>query len=151
GSESWDFPLVQRGSSIAIWHYQAQVPLGVERVDLDFVVLVVVRVWVDEDFEIVIVEDDRIVFGQRRPDVRLLQLDSHIEELVVPQHLRSRSKARERLWRQSLGRGRTVRGGMRRVAGKLGQRSNVFYIAEVRCPSRGLPCWVVQLSIEGEP
>ena len=73
GLEPGDLPLVYRRSTIAIGLFQEQVPLGVECVDLDLIVLVIVAVGIDEDLEVVVMKDDRIMLGQRGPDMRFLE------------------------------------------------------------------------------
>ena len=85
--QAGDLPLVDRRAAVAIGLLEEQVPLGVEGVDLDLVVLVVVAVGVDEDLEVVVLEDDRVVLGQGAPDVRFLQLGGDVEVRVVPEHL----------------------------------------------------------------
>jgi len=51
---------------------------------------VIVGVGIDEDLEIIVVEDDRVAFGKRRPDVGLLETRAHVQALIVPQHLGAR-------------------------------------------------------------
>ena len=79
-----DLPLVDGRAAVAVGLLEEQVPLGVEGVDLELVVLVVVAVGVDEDLEVVVVEDDRVVLGERAPDVRLLELGGDVEVLCRP-------------------------------------------------------------------
>ena len=52
----------------------------------------VVAVGVDEDLEVIVVEDDRVVLGEGRPDVRLFQQGTDIEIRVVPEHLGARPR-----------------------------------------------------------
>ena len=47
----------------------------------------VVAVGIDEDLEVVVLEDDRIMLGQGAPDVRFLELGGDVEVLIVPEHL----------------------------------------------------------------
>jgi len=63
---------------------EKQVPDGVEGVDLQLVVIVGVAVGIDEDLEIILLVDDRVVGGERRPDVRFLQVSPDIKIPVVP-------------------------------------------------------------------
>jgi hypothetical protein len=60
---------------------------------------VAVAVRVDEDLEVVVLEDDRVVAGERGPEMGLDQLRPDVEERVVPEHLRARAQrgARPRL------------------------------------------------------
>ena len=88
-----NLPAVVGRAAVLVGLRQEQVPVGVERVDLEFEVFVVVAVGVDEDFEIVVVEDDRVVLGERAPDVRLFQFGGDVEVLVVPEHLGAGAKA----------------------------------------------------------
>ncbi len=74
-----DLPLVDRRAAVAIGLLEKQVPLGVEGVDLDLIILVVVAVGVDEDLEVVVLENDRIVLRQRAPDVGLLEQGTDVE------------------------------------------------------------------------
>ncbi len=85
--EARDLPGVDRGSSVPIGLLQEEVPLGVEGVDLDLVIFVIVAVGIDEDLEVVVLEDDRVVLSQLAPDVGLFQLGGDVEVGVVPEHL----------------------------------------------------------------
>ena len=55
-----------------------------------------VAIRIDEDLEVVVVKDHRVALGERRPDVRLLQLGADVKVLVVPHHLHARAKSRPR-------------------------------------------------------
>ena len=57
-----------------------------ECVDFDLIVLVVVAIGVDEDFEVIIFENDGIVLRQRAPDVGFLEQGADVEVGVVPEH-----------------------------------------------------------------
>src|SRR5262249_38251481 len=50
----------------------------------------------DEDLEVVVVENDRIVLGQGAPDVRLIQQGGDIEVHIVPEHLGASAESRAR-------------------------------------------------------
>src|SRR5262249_7241931 len=39
-------------------------------------------------------EDDRVVLGERAPDVRLVELRTDVERVVIPEHLDPRAEAR---------------------------------------------------------
>ena len=86
GFQPGDFPLVDRRTAVAIRLFQEQVPLGVEGVDLDLIIFVVVAVGVDEDLEVVVMKDDRIMLRQRGPDVRFLEQGADVEICIVPEH-----------------------------------------------------------------
>ena len=64
-----------------------------ERVDLELEVVAGVARRVEEDLEVVVVEDHRIVLGERGPDVRLLQLGGDVEVVVVPEHFGAGAEA----------------------------------------------------------
>ena len=51
-----------------------------------FEVFVAVAVRVDEQFEIVVMENHRVVLGQGTPDMRLFEFGRDVEILVVPLH-----------------------------------------------------------------
>ena len=95
GLEPGDFPLVDRRTAVAIRLFEKQVPLGVEGVDLDLVILVVVAVGVDEDLEVVVVEDDRIVLRKGAPDVRFFEQGPDVEIRVIPEHAGTGLKPRD--------------------------------------------------------
>ena len=67
GLQAWDFPFIDGRAAVAIRLLEKQVPLGVECVDFDLIVLVVVAVGVDEDLEVVVMENDRIMLRQSVP------------------------------------------------------------------------------------
>ena len=62
-----------------------------------FEVFVAVAVWVDEQLEIVVVENHRVVLGQRGPDMRLLQFGGDVNIFVVPLHFGAGPEPRARL------------------------------------------------------
>src|SRR5437867_10447855 len=53
-----------------------------------------IRVRVEEDFEIVVAKNDRIVLSQCLPDVWLFQFGRDVECLVVPEHFHPRAQRR---------------------------------------------------------
>ena len=78
-------PLVDRRSTIAIRLLEKEVPFGIQRVDLELVILVVVAVGVDEDLKVIVLKDDRVMLGQRAARRR-----------VLPEARRRRNKCRPR-------------------------------------------------------
>src|SRR5471030_1319780 len=88
-----DVPTVVGLAALAVRLGQEEVPPGIEGVDLEFEVVAAVARRVQEDFEIVIVENNGIVLGEGGPDVRLFEFGGHIEELFVPQHFDARVNA----------------------------------------------------------
>src|SRR5579883_789992 len=90
-------PPVHRLAPVPVRLRQQQVPGRVPGVQLQFGVNVVVPVRVDEHLEVGVLEDHRVVRGQVRPDVRLLQLRGDVEGGVVPEHLDPGPEPRLRL------------------------------------------------------
>ncbi len=95
-SQSCNVPPVDRGAAVPVRLHQHQIPDGAERVHLELVVRVRVAIGIDEDLEVVVVKNDGVALGQRRPDVRLFHLGRNIEVLVVPGHLDARAELRSR-------------------------------------------------------
>ena len=104
---------------------EEEIPTGVERVDLEFEIVERVAGGIEEDLEVVVAEDDGIVLGERRPDVRLFEFGGDVEVAVVPEHLGAGAKA---------GRG---------VAGALN-------VDEVVGPGGVLPGRVVQVAVDAD-
>ena len=77
-------PSVNRGTAVAVWLDQQQIPYGIERIDFEFIVLMGVPVGIDKDFKVVIVKNDRFPFRECRPNLILFELRREIETLVVP-------------------------------------------------------------------
>src|SRR4051794_3082296 len=92
-----NLPFVPRFASAPVRLIEKEVPTGVQRVDFELVILERVAVRVDEDLEVVVVKDNRIMFGERAPNMRVLDIGGNVEVLVVPEHLHTRLKARLRL------------------------------------------------------
>lgn len=84
-------PLIQSGATIAVGLDQAKIPFGVQGVDFDLVVLMVVAIRVDKYLKVVILKDDAIVFGEGCPDMRLFEIRSDVEVVVIPEQFRSGS------------------------------------------------------------
>src|SRR5438132_1928283 len=59
--QTWDFPTVHCGSAVSVGADEEQVPTGVQGVHLELVILVIVAVGIDENFKVVVVEDDRVM------------------------------------------------------------------------------------------
>src|SRR4051812_13905578 len=72
GLEPGNLPAIVALAAVAIWFAEQQVLAGVERVDLEFAIVVIAARRIDEHLEIIVLEDDGIVLGERAPDVRLL-------------------------------------------------------------------------------
>ncbi len=121
--EAGDVPAIVGPAAVFVRPWQEEVPAGVERVHLEFVVLVIVAVGIDEEFEIVVVEDDRIVLGERPPDMRFFQLRGDIEIFVVPQQLGAGAEPRLR-------------------------PAIAFDVDEIIGPGSNLPSGVVQASVD---
>ena len=51
----------------------------------------VIAIRVDKDLKVVVLKDNRIVLRNRRPDIRLRQLGSNVEMVVIPKHLHART------------------------------------------------------------
>ena len=84
-----------------------------------------VSVGIDEDLEVIVMKNDGIMLGKRRPDVRLFYLRPDIEIIVIPEHLDTRSEAGEGL-------------------------AIALNIDEVLGPGSVLPGRVVELTIDGD-
>ncbi len=97
--EAGDVPAVDGRTAIAIRLQQHEIPCGAEGVHLELVVGVRIAVRVDEHFEIVILEDHRIACGEGSPDIRLVELRTDVEEIVIPKHFDGRRETRSRLLR----------------------------------------------------
>src|SRR5262245_52591183 len=82
-----------------------------------------VAVGIEEDFEVIIVEDNAVVTGEGGPNVRLFQLGADVQASVVPQQLDARAEARCR-------------------------SCTPFDVREVLAPRRGLPGILVELAVE---
>src|ERR1035441_4313606 len=65
------FPTVIGLAAFAVGLGQEQIPSGIERVDLELEVVAPIARRIEEDLEIVVAEDHRIVCRQRGPHVRL--------------------------------------------------------------------------------
>lgn len=65
---------------------EEEVPGGVEGVHFELEVFVGVGVGIDEEFEVVVVEDDGVVLGEGAPDVGFFEFGGDVEVLVVPLH-----------------------------------------------------------------
>src|SRR5580765_7826358 len=72
-TQARNFPAIIGVSPRPIGLGQEKVPTGVEGVDLEFEILDAVPVRIEEDFEIVVVEDDRVMLRQGGPHIRLPQ------------------------------------------------------------------------------
>ncbi|OPZ77348.1 MAG: hypothetical protein BWY77_01718 [bacterium ADurb.Bin431] len=92
--QSADIPEEGRIAAIAVGAVEIEVPVGGEGVEFEFVIAVGVAVRIDKDLEIVVIENDRIVFAQRRPDVGLLHLAGDVEIVVIPKHFHAGVEAR---------------------------------------------------------
>ena len=57
----------------------------------------VVAVGIKKHLKVVILEDDRVMLGQGRPNMRLFQLGGNIKVVFVPQHLGAGAKPRRGL------------------------------------------------------
>ena len=106
-------------SPIAIRTLEVELPDRAEGVHLELVVVVMVAIGVEEDLEIGIVEDDRVLLGERREHVRIVQVRTHVEVRVVPAHLDAGLEAR---------RGLAV----------------TFDVHEALTPRHALPLWIVE-------
>ena len=69
-----NLPAVLGRAAIAIGLLEQQIPAGVESVDLELAIIVITAGGVDENLEIIVLENNGIVLGERAPDMRLLQL-----------------------------------------------------------------------------
>ena len=83
-AQAGDLPTVVGFAAFAIRFGQEEVPAGIEGVDFELEIVAPVAGGVEEDFEIVIVEDDRIVLGEGGPDVGFLDFGGDVEIMVVP-------------------------------------------------------------------
>ena len=66
--------------AFAVRSVQKQIKHRATRVDFNLVVLTTVTVWIDEHFEIIVVEDDLVVHRKRGPDVWLHEFRADIEK-----------------------------------------------------------------------
>ena len=58
----------------------------------------IVAIRIDEDLEIVVVEDDGVLFGECSPYVRLFQQGAHVKKFIVPQQASTSTEE----WRRSV-------------------------------------------------
>ena len=68
------------GRAFAVRSVQEQIKHRATRVDFNLVVLTTVTVWINEHFEIIVVEDDLIMHSKRGPDVWLHEFRTDIEK-----------------------------------------------------------------------
>ena len=87
GAQPGDVPGVNRGAAVAVGLNQQEIPDGVQRVDFDLEIRVRIAVRIDEDFEVVVLEDDGVALLEGPPEVGFFQVRPEVEELVVPEHL----------------------------------------------------------------
>lgn len=81
---------------------QRQLPRRVERVDLQLVVVCAGAVWVEEELDVVVVEDDALGLGQRAPDVLVVHERAVVEVRVVVEELAGRVVVRRRPGREDV-------------------------------------------------
>ncbi len=86
GAEAGDLPAVVGRAAVFIGLGEEEVPGGVEGVHFEFEVFVGVGVGIDEEFEVVVVEDDGVVLGEGAPDVGFFEFGGDVEVLFVPLH-----------------------------------------------------------------
>ena len=95
--ESWYFPAVNGRPAVFVRTQQQQIPGGVESVHLEFGVIVAIAVRVDENFEVIVMKDNRVMRRQTALDVWFFEFGGHVEKTVVPEHLGPSAKTRRRL------------------------------------------------------
>lgn len=120
-----DVPFVQSVAVVLVRFRKKEIPLRVESIDFQFTVLMAVSVGIEEDFEIIVMEDNLIAFGDRGPHMRLLQFGADIEIDVVAKHFHMCTQIGSRL---------------------LGS----FDIDEIVAPCRGGPCFVVEPAVDND-
>ena len=94
GLEAGDVPGVVGLAVLAVGLVEVEIPRGVERVDLELEVAGSSGGRLEEDFEVVVVEDDGVVLGELGLDVGLFELGADVEVGVVPEHLHAGAEAR---------------------------------------------------------
>ena len=94
GFHAGDFPGIVRLALIHVGLVEPQIPRGVERVHLEFVIRLRVARRVHEHLEIRVLENHRVMVRERGPDIRLLKFGGDVEVMVVPEHFHARAKAR---------------------------------------------------------
>ena len=78
GLQAGNVPCIVRLALIHIRLVQEQVPTGVKRVHLEFIVSVRVAIRIDEHLEIGVLEDNGVVLRKRSPDVRFFDLGGDV-------------------------------------------------------------------------
>ena len=94
GFRAGNFPRILWVAAIQIRLVQSQVPRGVKRVHLELVIWLRLASGINKHLEVGIIEDDRVVIGQRGPDVRLFELGGNVKIIVIPQQLGARAETR---------------------------------------------------------
>ncbi len=79
-----DIPTVVRTAAIFVGLVQVQIPAGIERIDFEFKVRMIVAIWVDKQFEVIVLKDHRIVFFQGGPHMRLFQVGGQCKNTDRP-------------------------------------------------------------------
>ena len=114
---------MQRRPAVAVGLDEEQIPGRAERVHLELVVLVRVAVRIEEDLEVVVLEDDGVALGDRRPDVGFVELRRDVQRLVIPEQLHARGVA---------------------------HRPDAVDVDEGRRPCGGLPGGFVEPAVDGQ-
>src|SRR5580698_8952407 len=121
GLDAGNLPAAVGFAALAVGLVEVEIPSGIEGVDLELKVAGGAGQWLEEDLEVVVVEDERVVLGESGSYVWLFELCSDVEIVVVPEHFHAGAKAR-------LGLG------------------GALDVDEVGCPGSGFPSGVVQLA-----
>ena len=77
---------VETAAAVPVSHGQEQIPDRIQNVHFKFIILLRIGIRIDEDFKIVIMEDDGVPVHDVAPDLIPLDQGAEIEILVVPGH-----------------------------------------------------------------
>ena len=78
GLDTIKLPTIVRFPAIFVGSIEQQIPRGVEGVHFELNILMIVAIGIDKHFEIVVLEDDSIMFRQRPSKMRFHQLSSDV-------------------------------------------------------------------------
>ena len=92
--EPGDLKAIVRLAPILVGAIQEQIPSGVEGVQFQFGVSVIISIRIDKDLEVIILKNNRIVFADAALQVRFEKLCSDVQVFVIPKKFRSRGMLR---------------------------------------------------------
>ena len=87
GFEALDIETVEHSHVfISVGFNEKKVPNGVKSVHFKFKIFVGIAIGIDENFEVVIVENNAVTFGKSTPDLIFPKISADIEGFIIPKH-----------------------------------------------------------------